>query len=138
MGTTDHLPERELYQGLIKLAAAFVHGVRGNPPGIARNLEGARPHLAEAEAAGMTGGLDLVDLLARIDERLADAPRRRPDSTHHDSGGRPDDPATRRDSAVDVTEAADRLEAATTRRSRCSSTSASPTNSAARASRAPP
>lgn len=71
---TDDVPERELYQGLIKLAAAFVHGVRGNPRGIARNLEGARPRLAAAEAAGMTGGIDLVDLLARIDDWLADDP----------------------------------------------------------------
>ena len=68
---TDDLPERELYQGLIKLAAAFVHGVRGNPPGIARNLEGARERLAAAQLAEMTGGLDLADLLAAIDDRLA-------------------------------------------------------------------
>jgi len=68
---TDDIPERELYQGLIKLAAAFVHGVRGNPRGIARNLGGARPRLAAALAAGTTGGLDLADLLAGVDERLA-------------------------------------------------------------------
>lgn len=68
---TDDLPERELYQGLIKLAAAFVHGVRGNPRGIMRNLEGARPMLAAAAAAGTTGGLDLADLLAAIDTLLA-------------------------------------------------------------------
>ena len=68
---TDDIAERGLYQGLIKLAAAFVHGVRGNPRGIARNLEGARPRLAAARDAGMTGGLDLVELLAGIDERLA-------------------------------------------------------------------
>ena len=67
---TDDLPERELYQGLIKLAAAFVHGVRGNPRGIARNLEGARERLAAAQLAEMTGGLDLADLLAAIDDRL--------------------------------------------------------------------
>ena len=70
MGTND-LPERELYQGLIKLAAAFVHGVRGNPAGIAKNLLGARERLAEAAAAGHNGGLDLADLLSAIDERLA-------------------------------------------------------------------
>jgi predicted metal-dependent hydrolase len=70
MGTND-LPERELYQGLIKLAAAFVHSVRGNPRGIARNLEGARERLAAAQAAGMTAGLDLADLLTAIDDRLA-------------------------------------------------------------------
>ena len=69
MGTND-LPERELYQGLIKLAAAFVHGVRGNPAGIAKNLLGARERLAEAANAGHNGGLDLTDLLAAIDERL--------------------------------------------------------------------
>ncbi len=68
---TDDLPERELYQGLIKLAAAFVHGVRGNPRGIARNLEGARERLMAAEAAGRSEGIDLVDLLAAIDDRLA-------------------------------------------------------------------
>ena len=67
---TDDLPERELYQGLIKLAAAFVHGVRGNARGIARNLEGARPRLAEAHAAGMTRGIDLPVLLAGIDGLL--------------------------------------------------------------------
>jgi predicted metal-dependent hydrolase len=68
---TDDIPERELYQGLIKLAAAFVHGVRGNPRGIARNLEGARERLAAAAAAGATGGLDLAELLTEVDVRLA-------------------------------------------------------------------
>ena len=52
MGTAD-IGERELYQGLIKLAAAFVHGVRGNPKGIARNLEGSRALLAGARDAGV-------------------------------------------------------------------------------------
>ena len=64
---TDDLPERELYQGLIKLAAAFVHGVRGNPRGIAKNLEGARPRLLAALDARWTGGLELNQLLADID-----------------------------------------------------------------------
>ena len=44
MGTPD-LAERNLIQGLIKVAAAYVHGVRGNPAGIRRNLEGARDRL---------------------------------------------------------------------------------------------
>jgi hypothetical protein len=70
MGTAD-LGERELYQGLIKLAAAYVHGVRGNPPGIAKNLEGARARLTAALEAGFDGGLDLDDLIASIDLRLA-------------------------------------------------------------------
>lgn len=68
---TDDIGERELYQGLIKVAAAFVHGVRGNPPGIARNLEGARALLAGARDAGVDGGLDLDDLIAAVDDRLA-------------------------------------------------------------------
>jgi Domain of unknown function (DUF309) len=69
MGTAD-IGERELYQGLIKLAAGFVHGVRGNPPGIGRNLEGSRSLLASAREAGVDGGLDLDDLIAAIDDRL--------------------------------------------------------------------
>ena len=40
---TDDLAERGLHQGLIKVAAAYVHAVRGNPAGIAKNLAGARP-----------------------------------------------------------------------------------------------
>jgi predicted metal-dependent hydrolase len=71
MGTGD-LAERALLQGLIKLAAAYVHSVRGNPPGIARNLEGARTRLAEAREDGRhTAGLDLDELLGDIDARLA-------------------------------------------------------------------
>ena len=45
---TDDLAERALLQGLIKLAAAEVHGVRGNPAGVARNLEGALDRLRYA------------------------------------------------------------------------------------------
>jgi predicted metal-dependent hydrolase len=67
---TDDIGERELCQGVIKLAAAFVHGVRGNPAGIARNLEGARSLLAGARDAGEDGGLDLDDLIASVDDRL--------------------------------------------------------------------
>jgi predicted metal-dependent hydrolase len=78
MGTAD-LGERELYQGLIKLAAAFVHGVRGNPPGIARNLAGSRALLAGARDAGYDGGLDLDDLIASIDDRLARLEASEPD-----------------------------------------------------------
>lgn len=70
---TDDLAERALHQGLIKLAAAFVHGVRGNPAGIAKNLAGAREHLAAAVGtpAAETSGLDLAALVRAIDERLA-------------------------------------------------------------------
>ena len=53
---TDVPAERALLQGLIKLAAAYVHGVRGNPAGIARNLEGARARLLEADEDRLAAG----------------------------------------------------------------------------------
>jgi hypothetical protein len=70
---TDDLAERALHQGLIKLAAGFVHGVRGNPLGIAKNLGGARDHLTRAIGtdAEAWSGLDLGRLVAEIDDRLA-------------------------------------------------------------------
>ena len=74
MGTPD-LPERALLQGLIKVAAAYVHDVRGNPPGIVRNLTGARALLDEARTTGPAVNVARVDLdalIAAIDARLAD------------------------------------------------------------------
>src|SRR6185503_2842245 len=69
---TDELAQRELLQGLIKLAAASVHAARGNPAGVAKNLRGARERLAEAgAAAGTAPGIDIAELIARIDARLA-------------------------------------------------------------------
>jgi predicted metal-dependent hydrolase len=72
---TDDLAERALYQGLIKLAAGYVHAVRGNPIGMARNLEGARMHLAKSAELdptyGERAGIDLTELLAAVDIRLA-------------------------------------------------------------------
>ncbi len=74
MGTAD-LAERALYQGLIKLAAGYVHCVRGNPIGMARNLEGARKHLASSADMdpdfARSHGIDLTDLLCELDARLA-------------------------------------------------------------------
>ena len=71
MGTDDP-GERSLHQGLIKLAAAFVHSVRGNPTGIAKNLTGARDRLAEAvgSRAAMESGLDVPALIVAIGARL--------------------------------------------------------------------
>jgi predicted metal-dependent hydrolase len=70
---TDDLAERAFLQGLIKLAAAYVHDARGNPAGIVRNLEGARGRLVEAaEAPSNVAGIDLNALIADIDLRLAD------------------------------------------------------------------
>ncbi len=78
MGTADPT-ERALIQGLIKLAAADVHGVRGNPRGVARNLEGARDRLRSAGNGSITGiELDVAVLLGAIDSRLADLAAARP------------------------------------------------------------
>jgi len=69
---TDDLAERALHQGLIKVAAAYVHAGRGNPVGISRNLAGARRHLALVGATGAAWGVDVPALLADVDARLAD------------------------------------------------------------------
>ena len=74
---TDVPADRALLQGVIKLAAAYVHGVRGNPAGITRNLEGARARLVEAEEERLVAELpapwlDVPRLVAAIDIRLAD------------------------------------------------------------------
>jgi predicted metal-dependent hydrolase len=69
---TDDLGERAFLQGLIKLAAAFVHATRGNPLGVAKNLAGARDRLRAdgASEAGAVAGVDVPVLLDRIEERL--------------------------------------------------------------------
>ena len=70
MGTAD-VAERALIQGLIKVAAADVHAVRGNPAGVRRNLEGARDRLLSGAGGSITGvEVDIVALLASIDARL--------------------------------------------------------------------
>jgi len=71
MGTADPA-ERALIQGLIKVAAADVHAVRGNPAGIRRNLEGARDRLESGAGGTITGvDLDVPGLIAAIDARLS-------------------------------------------------------------------
>lgn len=78
MGTRD-ATERDLHQGLIKLAAGYVHAVRGNPQGMMKNLRGARERLAAVVATGLppmamprdgSPDLDLPALVASIDRRL--------------------------------------------------------------------
>ncbi len=77
MGTSDPA-ERALYQGVIKLAAGYVHAVRGNPIGVTRNLLGARGLLMDSMGAdpGVAQGLgvDLRGLIDAIDARLAAVP----------------------------------------------------------------
>ena len=70
MGSDDPL-ERSFTQGLIKLAAADVHRVRGNAKGLVRNLEGAADRLRSAATAGY------VPLIAVDGARLADDVERR-------------------------------------------------------------
>ena len=83
MGSDDPA-ERDLHQGLIKLAAAYVHAVRGNPLGVAKNLRGSRARLAGAVAGGADArGIDLVALLRDVDARLA-VIESRPDVVHLD------------------------------------------------------
>jgi uncharacterized protein len=79
MGTDDPA-ERDLIQGLIKLAAADVHGVRGNPRGVARNLEGAHDRLRRVPRGDAIPDLevDLTGLLAAIEGRLTDLASDRP------------------------------------------------------------
>jgi DUF309 family protein family protein len=84
MGTDDPV-ERDLHQGLIKLAAGYVHAVRGNPAGMLKNLRGARERLeavAIAGASGVTiaalpggGQLDVAGLVEAIDERIRELGR---------------------------------------------------------------
>jgi uncharacterized protein len=70
MGTAD-VAERDLIQGLIKVAAADVHAVRGNPAGVRRNLEGARDRLRSGAAGSITGvEIDVEGLLRSIEARL--------------------------------------------------------------------
>jgi predicted metal-dependent hydrolase len=71
---TDDVRERALIQGLIKVAAADVHGVRGNPAGVARNLEGALERLrqaADARPPDIGVVLDLAAVIAAAERRLA-------------------------------------------------------------------
>ena len=68
MGSPDPA-ERELYSGLIKLAAAFVHNARPNAAGTMKNLRGARVRLAGAKVAQPP--VDVAAILAAIDASLA-------------------------------------------------------------------
>jgi hypothetical protein len=79
MGAADPV-ERDYHQGLIKLAAAYVHAVRGNPLGMTKNLRGARARLASSDASGGPTvvrtarpdlDLDIGQLVMAIDDRLA-------------------------------------------------------------------
>jgi predicted metal-dependent hydrolase len=74
MGASDPA-ERALHSGLIKVAAGFVHAVRGNAAGVAKNLEGARTRLEVGRPAGPTFDIDVAAILGQLDVAL-DAARR--------------------------------------------------------------
>jgi predicted metal-dependent hydrolase len=73
MGSSD-IGERDLVQGLIKVAAAYVHQARGNPLGVDKNLRGARARLDAArshdQAIADLAAIDVDALVAAIDDRL--------------------------------------------------------------------
>lgn len=71
MGAHD-LAERELLQGLIKLAAAYVHAGRGNPAGVEKNLCGALARIEAGLAAGPVLRVDADTLADDIRSRLAE------------------------------------------------------------------
>lgn len=81
---TDDLAERALLQGLIKVAAAEVHAQRGNPAGVARNLEGALDRLRYARDSGAVCApgivVDLSALIADAESRLLVAQAGQPGS----------------------------------------------------------
>ena len=70
MGASDPA-ERALHSGLIKVAAAFVHAVRGNAAGVTKNLEGARTRLRNGLAAGPVFEIDVAAVLAQVELSLA-------------------------------------------------------------------
>lgn len=70
MGTDDPA-ERAVLQGLIKLAAAYVHDVRGNPAGVRKNLTGARSRLVDGRGVEAVD-VDVAALIVEIDARLRD------------------------------------------------------------------
>ncbi|MDQ6795614.1 MAG: DUF309 domain-containing protein [Chloroflexota bacterium] len=73
MGTGDPA-ERALHQGLIKLAAGYVHALRGNPEGMTKNLRGAHGWFVAVVEAGTPAiarsDVDVAALVEAIDVRL--------------------------------------------------------------------
>ena len=59
------LPERTLFQGIIQLAAAFVHVARGDYEGTFKLLDAAREKLQEFAPAAL--GIDVAALLPEIE-----------------------------------------------------------------------
>lgn len=58
------MPDREMFQGIIQMAAAFVHMVRGEYPGILKLLDAAIDKLSRAESQRF--GVDITTLLDEL------------------------------------------------------------------------
>ena len=83
------LPERTLMQGVIQLAAAFVHFARGEYPGIFKLLNAATEKLSEFAPSAL--GIDIAALLPSIARARADLAALGPDgfTAWDDRGGLP-------------------------------------------------
>ncbi len=64
------LPDRQFFQGIIQLAAAFVHLVRGEYPGIIKLLDASREKLGEFAPEHL--GVDVAALAAGIERARAE------------------------------------------------------------------
>lgn len=80
------LPERQLFQGVIQLAAAFVHFFRGEFPGIIKLLDAASEKLREF--APETLGVDVGSLLEDVRRSRAEIAALGPDGLANWSPGR--------------------------------------------------
>ena len=69
---TDDLAERALHQGLIKVAAAYVHAVRHNPRASPRTSPAPAATSPPPSPSDPAWGVDVADLVAAVDARLAD------------------------------------------------------------------
>jgi predicted metal-dependent hydrolase len=63
-------PERQFFQGIIQLAAAFVHFARGEYPGIMKLLDAAEAKLEEFAPSAF--GVDVAEALVRLREARAE------------------------------------------------------------------
>ena len=131
---TDDLAERALHQGLIKVAAAYVHAVRGNPRGHRPQPRG-RPRATSPAPArpGRAWGVDVAALLARRRRAARRPGTRGADPPRHPEDPRPHEPP---DPIPRSTRSTPTPAGATRSVPRSSSTCASPTSSPTSGSRA--
>lgn len=82
------LPERQFFQAVIQLAAAFVHFVRGEYPGIIKLLDASLDKLHDFAPACL--GVDVAALIAAVQRCRTDVAALGPDGfTSWDEHARP-------------------------------------------------